>query len=49
MANKVNVGQTEKGQFLVTFPKAMAEAMRLKKGDSIEFIFVNGEVVVRKV
>ena len=49
MANKTTVGITKHGQFLITFPKAIAESMRLKKGDKLEFIFDRGDVIVRKV
>ncbi len=49
MANVTTIGLTKKGQFLTTFPRAIAEAMRLKKGDKIEFIFDKGDVIVRKV
>jgi bifunctional DNA-binding transcriptional regulator/antitoxin component of YhaV-PrlF toxin-antitoxin module len=48
MANQAKIGQTKQGQFLITFPKAMAELLRIKKGDSVEFLLINGEVVVRK-
>jgi len=40
---------TKNGQFLTTIPKGIAEAMRLKKGDKIEFIFDRGDVIVRKI
>ena len=36
-------------QFLITVPRAIAEAMRLKKGDNVEWLIVQGDVVVRKV
>ena len=49
MANIVNVCQTKRKQFFCTFPKGIAEAMRLKKGDRIEFIFDKGDVIIRKL
>ncbi len=49
MSNKTTVGQTKKGQFLITFPKAIAEALRIKKKDQLEFIFDKGDVIVRKI
>lgn len=49
MANQSKVQQMKNNQFLVTIPRAIAEAMRLKKEDTIEWMFVQGDVVVRKV
>lgn len=49
MANQTTVGMTKNKQFLITLPKGIAEAMRLKKGDKIEFIFDKGDVIVRKI
>lgn len=51
MANKtkIQLGGWKKAQFECTIPRAMAEAMELKKGDSLEWLFVRGDVVVRKV
>ncbi len=49
MANTTTIGMTKNGQFLITFPKGIAEAMRLKKKDKIEFIFDKGDVLIRKV
>lgn len=49
MANTVTIGMTKNGQFLITFPKTIAEAMRLEKGSKIEFIFDKGDVIVRKI
>jgi len=49
MANQSKVQQMKNDQFLITIPRAIAEAMRIKKGDSIEWMFVQGDVVVRKV
>lgn len=49
MANESKIQQMKNNQFLVTIPRAIAEAMRLKKGDSIEWIFSQGDVVVRKI
>lgn len=49
MANQSKIQQMKNNQFLVTIPRAIAEAMRLKKGDNIEWMFVQGDVIVRKV
>lgn len=49
MANQSKIQQMKNDQYLVTIPRAIAEAMRLKKGDTLEWIFVQGDVVIRKV
>lgn len=49
MANTTTVGMTENGQFLCTLPKGIAQAMRLSKGNKIEFIFDKGDVIIRKI
>lgn len=53
MANqtKISGNSNQKGSVIlrVTIPRAIAQAMRLKVGDSVEWLFVQGEVVVRKV
>jgi len=36
MANKTSVTKMKNGQYIVTIPRAIAEAMRLKKKDQIE-------------
>lgn len=36
-------------QLIITFPSAIASAMRLKGGDNVEFLFDKGDVIVRKV
>jgi bifunctional DNA-binding transcriptional regulator/antitoxin component of YhaV-PrlF toxin-antitoxin module len=48
MANKSVVQQQKNQQKQVTVPRAIAEAMRLKKGDSLEWLFDRGDVIVRK-
>jgi len=49
MGNSTSIGMTGNGQYLITLPKTIAQAMRLKKGDRIEFLFDKGDVLVRKV
>jgi len=48
MANKTTIGVAKNGQFLTTFPKAIGEAIGLKKGDHIEWLFHQGDIIVRK-
>lgn len=49
MGNVVNICQSGRGQFFCTFPKGIAEALRLKKKDKIEFIFDKGDLIIRKI
>ena len=48
MSNTSTIGQSKNGQFLITFPKAIAQAMKMKKGDKIEWIFDKGDIIIRK-
>jgi bifunctional DNA-binding transcriptional regulator/antitoxin component of YhaV-PrlF toxin-antitoxin module len=48
MANKSKIQQFKNTQMMTTIPKGIAEAMRLKKGDELEWIFDRGDVLVRK-
>jgi len=49
MANQSIVQQQKNKQMFSTIPRAIAEAMRLKKGDTLEYIFDRGDVIIRKV
>ena len=46
---KNKVMQLKNKQFIVTFPKQLADAIRLKKGDEIEWMLNQGDIVIRKV
>jgi|AntAceMinimDraft_18_1070375.scaffolds.fasta_scaffold105150_3 bifunctional DNA-binding transcriptional regulator/antitoxin component of YhaV-PrlF toxin-antitoxin module len=45
--SKINTLNT--GQVLITMPKAIAHALKLKKGDQIEWLFDKGDLIVRKL
>lgn len=45
----VKISQSKNNQFRMTFPKKVANMIRLKDNDKIEFLFLNGEIVIRKV
>jgi len=50
MANKMRVQRTPNDQFIVTIPKAFAEAMGFRKGTILEFkLGEKGELVLRKL
>lgn len=49
MANKMKVQKTKNEQFIITIPKAFAEALELKQSTVIEFkINEHGELVLKK-
>lgn len=48
MGNTSIVQQQKNEQLQVTVPRAIGQAMRLKKGDVVEWIFDKGDVIVRK-
>jgi len=47
--SKTKVGFKKNGQFVSTIPKSMANAMQLTKGDSLEWLFIHGDVVIRRI
>jgi bifunctional DNA-binding transcriptional regulator/antitoxin component of YhaV-PrlF toxin-antitoxin module len=50
MANRMRVQKTPNGQFIVTVPKAVAEALGYRKGTVLEFKFNDmKELVVKRV
>jgi bifunctional DNA-binding transcriptional regulator/antitoxin component of YhaV-PrlF toxin-antitoxin module len=49
MTNQSIVQQQKNKQLMTTIPRAIGEAMRLKKGDSIEWIFDRGDLIIRKI
>ena len=48
MGNIIKVMELKNKQFIMTIPKAIAQAMGLSKGDSVEWLFDRGDVVLRK-
>ena len=49
MSNKVRVQQLPNGQLLITFPRVLAQAMGIGKGDLMEWLLEDGKLVVKKV
>lgn len=47
--NQTQVMQQKNGQKILTLPSVIAGAMRLNKGDKVEWIIDRGDVIVRKV
>ena len=48
MSNVTNVMVLKNKQFIITIPKAIAQAMKCKKGDKIEWLIDRGDIIVRK-
>ena len=42
------VMQIPNKQFVVTFPKQLADMIGLKKGDNIEWVLEKGEIIIRR-
>ena len=49
MTNKVKVQQHPTGQLTVTLPRVLAQAKGIGKGDVMEWVLSNGDLVLRKV
>lgn len=49
MANQTLIQQMKNKQFLTTIPRCIAEAYKLKKGDKLDWMVVQGDIVVRKI
>jgi len=47
--NTISIMQLKNKQFIITLPKGLANMLRVKKGDKLEYLFINGEIVLRKV
>lgn len=44
----VKLMQLKNKQFILTFPKNIVEAMKLRKGDELYFVFDRGDIIVKK-
>lgn len=47
-SNEVKIQETPTGQLIATIPRSLAQAHGLKKGDTIEWLFKDGELLVKK-
>lgn len=45
----VNVAETNKGQKLITIPKALAELYNIRKGDKLQWKQEHGRLFIEKV
>ncbi|MCJ2540806.1 MAG: AbrB/MazE/SpoVT family DNA-binding domain-containing protein [Candidatus Thermoplasmatota archaeon] len=46
MSNKVRVQQHPTGQLTITFPRVLAQALGIGKGDLMEWLLEDGKLVV---
>ena len=49
MSNQVRVQQHSTGLLTVTLPRALAGAMRIKKGDVMEWLLEDGKLLLVRV
>ena len=49
MPRRVKVQQLPNDQFIVTIPKALAEAMGIRKGETVQWSFVKGDLVLKRI
>jgi len=49
MGKKIILSQTKRGQFYMTFPKALAQSLEVKKGSTLSLKFNNkGGLILKK-
>ncbi len=48
MSNKVRIQQHPTGQFTVTIPRALAQALGITRGEEAEWVLKDGELVLRR-
>ena len=49
MSNKVRVQQHTTGLLTVSLPRAIAQAKGIGKGDVMEWVLANGDLILRRV
>jgi antitoxin component of MazEF toxin-antitoxin module len=49
MSNRVRVQKHPHGLFSVSIPRALAQALRINKGDVMEWVIENGDLVLKRV
>ncbi len=49
MSNRVRVQLHPHGLYSVSIPRALAQALRIAKGDVMEWVIEGGELVLKKV
>ena len=49
MSNRVRVQKHPHGMFSVSIPCALAQALRISKGETMEWVLENGELVLKRL
>ena len=49
MSNKVRVQQHSTGLLTVTLPRALAQALRIEKGEVMEWVLEGGELMLKRL
>jgi antitoxin component of MazEF toxin-antitoxin module len=49
MSNRVRVQKHPHGLYSVSIPRALAQALRIDKGDVMEWVIENGDLVLKRV
>jgi antitoxin component of MazEF toxin-antitoxin module len=48
MSNRVKVQQLPQGQFTVSIPRALAQALGITKGQEMVWVLVDGELTLKR-
>ena len=49
MSNRVRVQQHPTGLLTVSIPRALAQALRMEKGETLEWVVEGGELVLKRL
>jgi len=49
MSNRVRVQQHPTGLLTVSIPRALAQALRVEKGETLEWVLEGGELVLKRL
>ena len=49
MSNRVRVQRHPHGLFSVSIPRALAQALRIGKGDVMEWVIEDGDLILKRV
>jgi len=49
MSNRVRVQQHPHGLFSVSIPRALAQALRIEKGEVMEWVLEDGDLVLKRL
>ena len=49
MSNRVKVQQLPTGLYNVSIPRALVQALRIQKGDLMEWVLKDGDLILKRV